>query len=232
MFAKILLVEDDFLMRRSLDLILTQAGYQVVTAAHAEHALELVSTNVPDLILLDIGLPGMDGLDALRQLKQLVQKPVIFLTARQRQVDEVIGLELGADDYLTKPFNADVLLARIKVALRRNGPSLQPVNENAPIQVGNLTIDPTAHLVKLGNRDVKLSPREFDLLHVLASQPGRVFSIEELIENVWGTEFEGEAQVVYVHIRWLRQKIEENPASPKRIVTRHSIGYKLEPGAM
>lgn len=228
MSKHIILVDDDALLRRSLAFNLEQAGYRTSSAATAEDALALTRRDPPDLVLLDISLPGMDGLDALRNFKEQTQAPVIFLTARRRELDEVVGLELGADDYITKPFNLDVLLARIKVALRHVEEPAINFKEGDQIIAGDLVIDLLAHTVTLGGQPVDLSPREFDLLHALALQPGKVFSVDELLAQVWGAEFRGEPQVVYVHIRWLRKKIEEDPGHPQRIITVHGIGYKLE----
>jgi DNA-binding response OmpR family regulator len=228
----ILLVDDDTLLRRSLAFNLEQAGYRADTAASAEDALASARRDPPDLVLLDIGLPGMDGLDALRHLKETLNLPVIFLTARRRELDEVLGLELGADDYITKPFDLDILLARIKAVLRRNERfERAPETGPATIKVGDLTIDPLAHAVTLAGKEIFLSPREFDLLHALAFEPGRVFSIDELLGQVWGAEFIGQPQAVYVHIRWLREKLEENPNRPRRILTVRGVGYKLQPDA-
>lgn len=228
MSKHIVLVDDDALLRRSLAFNLEQAGYRTSSAANAEDAFLLARRDPPDLILLDISLPGMDGLDALRNFKEQTQVPVIFLTARRRDLDEVVGLELGADDYITKPFNIDVLLARIKVALRRSEDRslLAPVENR--ISAGDLVIDLQAHSVTVGNKPVDLAPREFDLLHALAMQPNTVVSMEELLAQVWGAEFQGEPQVLYVHIRWLRTKIEDDPSQPQRIITVHGVGYKLE----
>src|SRR5512134_3228127 len=170
----ILLVDDDALMRRSLAFHLEQAGYQVQTAANAEDALAIVRHSPPNLVLLDIGLPGMDGLDALRELKAQQDLPVIFLTARRRELDEVIGLELGADDYITKPFDVDVVLAHIKAVLRRTAAGLQPEAQSRRVVVGDLEIDPESHTVSCAGHYLDLSPREFDLLLALASQPQKV----------------------------------------------------------
>jgi DNA-binding response OmpR family regulator len=224
----ILLVDDDKLLRRSLAFNLEQAGYRISSAANAEDALSLARLDQPDLVLLDIGLPGMDGLDALRNFKEQSGAPVIFLTARRRELDEVIGLELGADDYITKPFNIDVLLARIKVALRHPDETARASSQDERITAGDLVIDPGAHTVTLAGRSIELTPREFDLLHALAIRCNQVVSIDDLLVQVWGAEFEGEPQVVYVHIRWLRKKIEDDPGRPRRIVTVHGVGYKLE----
>jgi len=223
----ILLVDDDTLMRRSLALILEQAGYRTSTAANAEDALASARRDPPDLVILDIGLPGMDGLDALRHFKDKLGIPVIFLTARRRNLDQVLGLELGADDYITKPFEADILLAHIKAVLRRIGAPTAVPEHSSIITVGDIQIDPSAHTVTLGGIPVELTPREFDLLHTLALEPNRVISVDELLDRVWGAEFIGQPQVVYVHIRWLREKIETDPGHPLRIISVHGVGYKL-----
>jgi DNA-binding response OmpR family regulator len=225
----ILLVDDDALMRRSLAFHMQQAGYQVHTAASAEDALTFIQHTQPDLVLLDIALPGMDGLDAMRVLKAQHNLPVIFLTGRRRELDEVVGLELGADDYITKPFDISVVLARIKAVLRRSEKAGPPGEPGQPLLVGDLEINPQAHTVSCAGRSIDLSPREFDLLLQLASQPEKVFSTEELLNQVWGAEFSGQPQVVYVHIRWLRQKIEDDADHPKRILTVRGVGYKLIP---
>lgn len=223
----ILLVDDDALLRRSLAFSLEQVGYRVSTAANAEDALALARRDRPDLFLLDIGLPGMDGLDAFRAIQIEFDTPVIFLTARRRELDEVLGLELGADDYITKPFDVDVLLARVKVALRHTQP-YGVDHESRALTIGDLSIDPAAHIVTLGEREIDLPPREFDLLYALALEAGRVVSVDDLLTRVWGAEYAGESQVVYVHIRWLREKLEEDPHQPQRIVTVRGVGYKLE----
>jgi DNA-binding response OmpR family regulator len=232
MAKHILLVDDDVLLRRSLAFNLEQAGYSVNTAASAEDALAMSRRDPPDLVLLDIGLPGMDGLDALRHLKENLNLPVIFLTARRRELDEVLGLELGADDYITKPFDVDVLLAHIKAVLRRAERGAMPMSERpTSVTAGDLTIDSLEHRVTLAGKNITLSPREFDLLHTMALEPGRVFSVDELLGRVWGAEFIGQPQVVYVHIRWLREKLEKKPNHPSRILTVRGVGYKLQAGS-
>lgn len=229
MAKKILIVDDDALMRRSLAFNLEQAGFHTNTANTAETALAIARQFHPDLVLLDIGLPGMDGLDALKKFKADFKVPVIFVTARRRNLDEVVGLELGADDYITKPFDVDVLIAHIKAVLRRSNGSVS-FTDAEPIQSGSIRLDPVTHEVNISGKPISLTPREFTLLSILARQPDRVFSIDELLEQAWGAEFIGQPQVVYVHMRWLREKIEENASQPKRIVTVRGIGYKLAGG--
>lgn len=227
MAKHILVVDDDTLLRRSLGLQLEQAGYRASTAANAEDALAMAERDQPDLILLDVGLPGMDGLEALRHFQNRMDVPVIFVTARRRELDTILGLELGADDYITKPFNPDVLLAHIKAVLRRS--TRQDVRgiESSVLEVGDLKIDPGAHSVYVADKPIELTAREFAVLHVLALNAGKVISTDALIAQVWGAEFIGEPQVVYVHIRWLREKIERDPQNPERIHNVRGVGYKL-----
>ncbi len=232
MAKHILIVDDDALMRRSLAFNLEQAGYRSSTAESAETALAQVRLERPDLVLLDISLPGIDGLDAMRQLKDQFDLPVIFITARRRELDEALGLELGGDDYITKPFDFNVLVAHIKAVLRRferaPGSTVgQPTSELIPLEVGDLVVNPLTRMVTVAGKPLELPRREFDLLHALALQPGRVFTVDELLGMVWGAEFIGQPQVVYVHIRWLREKIEKKPGHPKRILTVRGVGYKL-----
>ena len=229
MAKHILIVDDDDLMRRSLAFNLEQAGYRASTAESAETALSQVRLDKPDLVLLDISLPVMDGLDAMRQLKEQFDLPVIFVTARRRELDEALGLELGGDDYITKPFDYNVLVAHIKAVLRRFERSMttQASSTNEPLVVGDLVVDPQSHSVTLAGKQIDLPRREFNLLHALALQPGRVFTVDELLGAVWGAEFIGQPQVVYVHIRWLREKIERVANHPRRIVTVRGVGYKL-----
>jgi len=226
----ILVVDDDALLRRSLSLQLQQNGFRASTAETAEDALTLARRDPPDLILLDVGLPGIDGLEALRHFqKEKEGVPVIFVTARRRELDTILGLELGADDYITKPFNSDVLIAHVKAVLRRSARQVQPKEQAEQIIVGDILIDPGAHTISVAGKALGLAAREFALLHALALEAGRVVSVDDLITSVWGAEFIGEPQVVYVHIRWLREKIERDPNKPERIVNVRGVGYKLLP---
>jgi DNA-binding response OmpR family regulator len=227
---KILIVDDDSLMRRSLAVSLEHAGYDTVSASSAEDATQVLQVAKPDLVLLDIGLPGVDGLEALRLIRQQnARLPIIFVTARRRELDEVVGLELGADDYITKPFDMDVLLAHVKAVLRRASPGPSIVVPSSPLVVGDISIDSAGRTVHVNDLPVDLSPKEFDLLVVLAQNAGRVVSLNELLERVWGANWIGESQTLYVHVRWLREKIEENPAQPRRLITVRGSGYKLIP---
>lgn len=232
MTKKILVVDDDALMRRSLAFNLERSAFTTQTAANAEDALAIAQKSRPDLILLDIGLPGMDGLDALRKFRDDLGLPVILLTARRRELDEVLGLELGADDYVTKPFDFDVLLAHVKAVLRRIQPGNLPVESESELKAGDLTIDPAAHTAVIQGRPLNLSPREYDLLYTLAKNANKLVTSGEILSQVWGAEFEGQPQVVYVHIRWLREKIESNPKKPQRILTIPRLGYKYIPQEM
>ncbi len=228
MSKRLLIVDDDVLLCRSVAFNLQKAGYTPFIVNSAEDALAIAQDRRPDVILLDITLPGMDGLQALRAFQAQMAVPVIFITARRRELDEVLGLEMGADDYITKPFDTDVLLARIKVALRHQGAPTTQVSRQ-PISVGNLHIDPAAHTVLLGDREIKMSPKEFDLLLVLANEQGHVLNIDDLLTRVWGVNWDGAVQTLYVHIRWLREKLEVDPAHPHRVLTVKGTGYKLVP---
>ncbi len=227
MSKHILIVDDDKLIRQGLTLSLRQAGYETSTADTAEEALAAARIHPPDLILLDIGLPGMDGLDALRSFRHQVLTPIIFVTARRSQPDQIVGLELGADDYIVKPFETSVLLAHIKAVLRRSIKSRPPHLD--PISIGDLRIDPVSHLVQVGDRKVNLQPKEFDVLLALAQEAGHVMSVEELLNRVWGANWVGGSHTVYVHVRWLREKIELDPEHPRRLLTVRAVGYKLVP---
>jgi DNA-binding response OmpR family regulator len=223
----ILVVDDDDLFRRSLAFNLERANFQVQTAASAEVALEMIRADPPDLILMDVTLPGIDGLEALRLLRN--QIPIILLTGRDRQLDEVLGLELGADDYITKPYDLDVLLARVRTVLRRARQKTPARAQVGPLVVGDLTIDVGAYSVAVIGQPLVLTPREFRILYTLALHAEQVVPTENLIARVWGAEYEGEPQILYVHIHALREKLERDPARPERIVTVRGIGYKLIP---
>lgn len=213
-------------MVRSLSTILTQEGYEVVVAMDGPQALEAARTERPDLILLDVMLPGMDGLEVCRQIRAWSTVPIIMLTAKTAEVDKVVGLEVGADDYVTKPFSPRELLARIKANLRRAQMQAQQAYQDH-LEVGDIVMDTGGRRVVVRGREVSLSPKEFDLLKVLMSHPGRVLGRDFLLNQVWGEDFFGDTRTLDVHIRWLREKIEEDPSKPRYIQTVHGVGYRF-----
>lgn len=224
----VFIVDDDLLFSRSVAFSLRQAGFNPITAASAEEAFDLLLTHTPSIILLDIGLPEMNGIEALSVFRQKVDVPIIFVTAHRRELDEIVGLEAGADDYITKPFDMDVLIAHIRAVLRRVGRTAhQEVTQ--PLRVGNLYIDQPTHSVKIDEREIELAPKEFDLLMTLAQEANHVLSMETLLSRVWGENWIGETQTLYVHIRWLREKLELDPNHPHRLLTVKGVGYKLVP---
>jgi DNA-binding response OmpR family regulator len=230
MTAKILLVDDDALVRHSLKYQLEREGYGVLTAGDGQTALTMARAEPLDLVLLDIGLPDQNGLDLARTLQRELSTPIIFLTARSQETDIVVGLELGAEDYITKPFGMRELMARIRVVLRRVAQGSAPVADE-PLIVGDITLDPLSHEVTVRGELVELPPKEFELLRLLMTNAGTVLSTNYLLDAVWGEEFAGAVQVLYVHMGWLRKQIEEDPRSPRHIQTVRGVGYKFISGA-
>jgi two-component system OmpR family response regulator len=229
--SKVLIVEDDQTLLGVLRYNLAKEGYDVVTASDGAQALEVARSEKPEVIVLDIMLPKLDGFEVCRILRREMTVPILMLTAKTEEIDKVVGLELGADDYMTKPFSVREFLARIRAMLRRTEMMKQEVaaSKEAPVvKVGSLEIDPTRHQASLSGSVLDLSPREFDLLAFLASNPGRVFSRDYLLERVWGYDYAGDTRTVDVHIRWLRQKIEVDPAHPRHLLTVRGVGYKFE----
>lgn len=234
MAEKILIVEDEASLRESLEYSLTHQGYEVKTASDGVQGVETARREHPDLILLDIMLPGMDGFEVCRVLRKEMDTPILMLTAREDEIDRVVGLEIGADDYITKPFSLRELLARIKARLRvshliqeRKTPETL-TEEPEELVFSNLVINLKRHEVLLDHSPLNLKPREYDLLAYLANHQGRVISREALLEQVWGWDYTGDSRTVDVHIRWLREKIEQDPQSPERIVTVRGTGYRFE----
>jgi two-component system response regulator VicR len=217
MKRKILLVEDEATLLKALKFNLEKEGFTVTIAMDGEEALQAVEEDMPDLIVLDIMLPKVDGFEVCRRLRRRYNIPIIMLTARDEDIDKILGLELGADDYMTKPFNNRELLARIKAILRRADSHSGAGNK--VIKAGGLLIDLLKHRVSVNGREVGLTSKQYSLLSFLASNSGRVYSREQLLEQVWGKNFKGDARTVDVHIRHLREKIEENPANPNLIIT-------------
>jgi len=227
--ATILVVDDEEPIQELLRFNLEKEGYVVCGATDGQEALKHVESDHPDLIVLDLMLPGMDGLEVCRRIRsnpKFQQIPIIMLTAKGEEIDTVLGLELGADDYMTKPFSPRELLARIKARLRR--PNSQEETETQIIVRGELRVDVTGFRVHVRGEETELTPKEFELLRVLVAHPGRVYSREELLERIWGYEYDGDTRTVDVHVRHLRLKIEKDPSNPDYIETLRGIGYRFK----
>lgn len=231
MAKKILVVDDEKPISDIVKFNLDKEGYDVVTAYDGEEALKKVESESPDLILLDLMLPKIDGLEVARQIRKEHDTPIIMLTAKDSEIDKVLGLELGADDYVTKPFSNRELVARVKANLRRTSASTTASNEedeaNRELQVGDLTIHPDAYTVSKRGENIELTHREFELLHYLARHLGQVMTREHLLQTVWGYDYFGDVRTVDVTVRRLREKIEDNPSHPEWLVTRRGVGYYL-----
>jgi len=226
---KVLVVEDDPNLLETLKYNLKKESYDVVTAADGEQALEVARKEKPDLIILDLMLPKVSGFEVCRILRKEMIVPILMLTAKAEETDKIVGLEIGADDYMTKPFSLRELLARIRAMLRRaKMAETQPGVEEALLKVGDIKVDIARHQASKGTATLELTPKEFDLLAFLARNRSFVFSRDQLLEKVWGYDFAGDTRTVDVHIRWLRQKIEADPNNPKHLITVRGIGYKLE----
>jgi DNA-binding response OmpR family regulator len=222
---KILDIDDKSNVRTLVREYLTEQGFMVSTAENGQIALYTARQEKPDLILLDIMMPEMDGFEFIRLYRKESDTPIILLTARMEESDKVVGLELGADDYITKPFGMRELVARIHTVLRRAGQMPHP---NPRLQIGEVCLDRETHSVMVRDNEVHLTPSEFDLLAILMNTPGRVFSRLDLLEDLQGTTFEGVARTIDVHVRNLRTKIEPDPANPKYIETVFGIGYRFK----
>ncbi len=223
--ARVLIVDDELPIVESVAYNLRKEGYRTLTACDADQCMEIVRDDKPELIILDVMLPSVSGFDLCRIIRKRSEVPIIMLTARADETDRVVGLEVGADDYLTKPFSMRELLARVRTILRRSAPPEEPMTR--PVQVGHLIIDPIRYEVTVSGNPVDLSHRAFQLLLFLASNPGRVFTRQTLLERVWGRDNIVEERTVDVHVRWIREKIETDPAHPRYLVTIRGVGYKL-----
>lgn len=223
----ILIVDDEPTLLKALRISLEQEGFQVTLASDGREALDKAEMAAFDLIILDLMMPRVDGLTVCREIRKHSKVPIIMLTAKDEDIDKILGLEVGADDYVTKPFNTRELLARIKAVFRRiedwNRPEAPKV-----IQAGSLALYPLRRQAELAGRLLDLKRREYDLLEMLASQPYRVFTRQQLLDLVWGYDFDGDDRTVDVHVRRLREKIETDPSEPKILMTRRGVGYYLE----
>jgi DNA-binding response OmpR family regulator len=246
--STILVVDDDRTLRDTLEYNLRREGYHVLTAAGGDEALRLAFSGHPDLIILDIMLPGMNGFDVCRAVRKQSTVPILMLSAREEEIDKVLGLELGADDYLTKPFGLRELLARVHAMLRRAeilqpqlsgvaaatpGAGANPTEDAGPaplLVAGDVEINRAGRTVTQAGNNIDMKPKEFDLLAFLAAHPMQVFSRETLLDRVWGYDFVGGTRTVDVHVRWLRLKLEPDPSNPQLIQTVYGVGYKLGRG--
>ncbi len=229
--SKILVVDDEKPISDIIKFNLEKEGYEVVTAADGEEAIQQVDDEQPDLILLDLMLPKIDGLEVARRVRTKYTTPIIMVTAKDSEIDKVLGLELGADDYVTKPFSNRELVARVKANLRRQDTvvknSAAAENESNTIEVGDLKVDPDAYMVSKRGDDIELTHREFELLYYLAQHIGQVMTREHLLQTVWGYDYFGDVRTVDVTMRRLREKVEDTPSHPAWLVTRRGVGYYL-----
>lgn len=225
MAKKVLVVDDEKLIVKGIRFSLEQDGMEVDCAYDGAEALELARQNNYDLVLLDIMLPKHDGFEVCQQIREFSDMPIVMLTAKGEDMDKILGLEYGADDYITKPFNILEVKARIKAIMRRTGKRANEEESAKIIEKGDMKIDCESRRVFAGDREINLTAKEFDLLELLAMNPNKVYSRENLLNIVWGYEYPGDARTVDVHIRRLREKIEENPSDPKYVYTKWGVGY-------
>jgi DNA-binding response OmpR family regulator len=227
----ILVVEDEPSIAEVVGLYLQRAGYQVQTAADGKAAMQMLESHIPDLVVMDVMLPEIDGLSLTRWLRDRSDVPIIMLTARREEIDRIAGLEMGADDYVVKPFSPQELVSRVRAVLRRVTRASSPEGEHSeqPLSFGDLVIDAPSRTVTLGGTDIVLTAKEFDLLHLLAKHPRHVYSRDQLLERIWGGAAYIDPSTVTVHIRRVREKIETDPSNPDHLVTVWGVGYKFEP---
>lgn len=225
---RVLVIDDEPRILEVVQKYLSREGFQVSTARDGEAALISLNSQDPDLVVLDLMLPKIEGLEVFRRIRVKSSVPVIMLTAKGEETDRIVGLEMGADDYMTKPFSPRELVARVKAVLRRTGAGSILDTADRPLARGDLRIDPRSRTVEALGKPVELTSKEFDLLWFFASHPGQVFTRSQLLDNIWGYEFYGDASTVTVHVRRVREKIEPDPAAPRYITTVWGVGYKFE----
>ncbi|MNI08641.1 Transcriptional regulatory protein YycF [compost metagenome] len=224
---KILIVDDEPEIVELISLYLIREGYEVISANNGHQVFDIVIQQQPDIIILDIVLPGMDGIEVCRQLRKTHNTPILFISCKSEDIDIILGLSMGGDDYITKPFSPSQLVARVKAHLRRNSIIDQQKEDPQRLLFPGLEIDLISHLVKVNGQSISLSAKEFDLLSLLAKTPNRVYKIEHLFELVWSLNSLGDPRTLIVHISNLRKKIEPNPAEPRYIITVRGVGYKF-----
>ena len=225
MANRILVVDDEKLIVKGIRFSLEQDGMQVDCAYDGEEALRLARQNEYDVVLLDLMLPVYDGYEVCQRIREFSDMPIIMLTAKGDDMDKILGLEYGADDYITKPFNILEVKARIKAIVRRSSKKAAQQEDSSRLKVGELTMDRESRRVFIGEREVNLTAKEFDLLELLLTNPGKVFSREKLLNIIWGYEYPGDVRTVDVHVRRLREKVEANPSDPKYVYTKWGVGY-------
>jgi DNA-binding response OmpR family regulator len=225
---KILVVDDEKLLVKGIKFNLETEGYQVEAAYDGEEAVELAKTGGFDLIILDVMMPKLDGLEACMRIREFSTVPIIMLTARSEDMDKIMGFEYGADDYVTKPFNIIELKARIRALLRRSTIAGQSGGSDSAITIGHIVIDTEKRTAKKDGVPVELTAKEFDVIELLAKNPDRVYSRENLLNIIWGYDYQGDIRTVDVHVRRLREKLERNPAAPERIMTKWGVGYYIK----
>ncbi len=227
MAKRVLVVDDEKLIVKGIRFSLEQDGMEVDAAYDGEEALQLASQNKYDIILLDVMLPKLTGFEVCQQIRDFSDVPIVMLTAKGEDMDKILGLEYGADDYITKPFNILEVKARIKAIIRRTGRGHAVEEQKKIIHVGEMKIDADNRSVYVGDREINLTAKEFDMLELLATHPNTVYSRESLLKAVWGSDYPGDVRTVDVHIRRLREKIEQNPGEPKYVHTKWGVGYYL-----
>ena len=224
---KILIIEDEENILEAVKYTLTQEGYDVFTSVDGEDGLEKAQEIKPDLVLLDVMLPKMDGFEVCRILRKDLEMPVFMISAKAEEIDRVVGLEIGADDYITKPFSMRELVVRVSNSLRRAALNPQ-VDELEILKFGELEIHLTSHMAIVSGEEVSMKPKEFDLLYLLASHKGRAFTRDQILQRLWDDEYIGDVRTVDVHVRWIREKIEVNPSRPEKLVTIRGVGYRFD----
>lgn len=225
--ARVLVVDDEAIVRDVLSRYLVRDGFSVDTADDGEVAIDLLTTGSHDLVVLDVMMPKIDGIEVLRWIRTNRATPVIMLTAKTTETDRIAGLNLGADDYVVKPFSPAEVVARVRAVLRRAGANGDATDE--PLEFTDLRIDPRSRKVQVAREEIELTPKEFDVLHLLASNEGKVFSRTAILEEVWDFAFDGDPSTVTVHLRRLREKIEPDPARPRHLATVWGVGYRFDP---
>ncbi|MCY9665320.1 response regulator transcription factor [Paenibacillus alginolyticus] len=228
----ILVVDDEQEIVQLIQLYLAREGYKVISANNGQDVFEIVKEHKPDLIILDILLPGLDGIEVCRQLRKTSNTPILFISCKSEDIDIILGLSMGGDDYMTKPFSPSQLVARVKAHLRRNSIREQHQDDPQLVKFPGLEIDLVSHIVRVNGQTISLSAKEFDLLSLMAKTPNRVYKIEHLFELIWSLDSMGDPRTLIVHISNLRKKIESNPAEPRYIITVRGVGYKFNGSAV